>query len=723
MALASVFVLGTFSLGPVSPASAATIPPPITDPDIGHLDFDTPTNAAAYKTTVPSSVLKDAAKIRAASRGTNIVMTTAEVTHLQSQVAANMRQTRGAKLAAATNGPSVRDWTAAQRAQPATAATITRQAANVSVPATPMTKMGKLMAGANVASAITTGAYVGFQVGKGVSNSMGLDATGGLCSPTFEDGGWVAILTGTDCTEFFTMPPGFAANTDAVAGVTSGFCTSYTGWWAATGAPYANKPPTSADCGGGNAAWRQDTAWTVMGYGTIDAVTVNANRSITITTTQQPYETPNYGAIARPSINFVCYTPRVNAPGVWDRTNGGSPLNANRKGGTDTATYQPSTSCAKAGSIWVLFLEGHIAAGTNYYTPSPGGIAFVEGQPLRPLQFASADPERTLDCVIATTDGQQFKATSAKFTEGTGILAEPVCPAVPDGLVAESITVTESPAVPGGAPIPLLDTETTEGYQRLAEDFPECLSGMCYADLRQVQPDTGTGVTTQSCFDDLSADACLDWYKNPNKADQYVCEYGGQLVALTECGHYANVFDPAKQAAGQPYSDPDTGVSAPVGSAPSTSPMNDAVLDPSKPRNCWPTGWGILNPLDWVMKPVGCALQAAFVPRPLAVSAMTTGFQTSWQAATPVQLATQLAAVADLEAPTSGCHGIAINMAWVPFAELGTYYFLPACPGDFFAPWAPMFKALATVGIFIAGFFGLTRHVGGIFGYGGVGEK
>jgi hypothetical protein len=74
----------------------------------------------------------------------------------------------------------------------------------------------------------------------------------------------------------------------------------------------------------------------------------------------------------------------------------------------------------------------------------------------------------------------------------------------------------------------------------------------------------------------------------------------------------------------QPEPEPGTSTTAvtstTVSTSTSTQPEEGGLLGPAvdvDPENaeCFPTGWGLLNPVDWILKPVKCALRWAFVPK------------------------------------------------------------------------------------------------------------
>ncbi|MCU1356112.1 MAG: hypothetical protein JWM89_1530 [Acidimicrobiales bacterium] len=112
-----------------------------------------------------------------------------------------------------------------------------------------------------------------------------------------------------------------------------------------------------------------------------------------------------------------------------------------------------------------------------------------------------------------------------------------------------------------------------------------------------------------------------------------VCMMGGVQVDMMFCTNAQTVATqaqttgvivgepvtaPAIPHPGTPTGDPPTSTDTgdPVTEDPGDA-MNDPVADTpdtDSRGDCLPHGWGLLNPVDWVVKPVKCALRWAFVP-------------------------------------------------------------------------------------------------------------
>ncbi len=316
-----------------------------------------------------------------------------------------------------------------------------------------------------------------------------------------------------------------------------------------------------------------------------------------------------------------------------------------------------------------------------------------------------ADPDRVMRCTVLTATGSA-SADSAVFKEtGTGWPA-PDCPSVGSMAVTEILL---EQCIVGGACFEVSRQTTSQAYRDVTTAQPQCFDGSteCVLDLRVVQ---GTG--TLSCFD--RPELCLDWQTKaePERSQQFRCEYGGQVKALSECYVYAKIFDPVSVAKGEAYADPATGAS--TGTL--TAPMPGSGSAAGETAPCFPAGWGMLNPFEWVVKPVGCALRDAFVPDPMVVTAQMQSLQGKFSTRTVGKLIAA-AQVWEFIPPGDGCAGITVNVFFLgpPFQIMG------ACPGSMLETMAYWSRVFSSLGITVAGVLAISRHVAGIFGYRGLG--
>lgn len=102
---------------------------------------------------------------------------------------------------------------------------------------------------------------------------------------------------------------------------------------------------------------------------------------------------------------------------------------------------------------------------------------------------------------------------------------------------------------------------------------------------------------------------CRGWTLDPDKDTRYQCKDNGVVVSLSRCLIYQDAFSPTGKLVGAPGG------------------KEDAPADPEG-QQCWPEGWGRVNPLEWVYRPVLCVIKAGFIPtQPLATAQVTDAVQ------------------------------------------------------------------------------------------------
>lgn len=130
---------------------------------------------------------------------------------------------------------------------------------------------------------------------------------------------------------------------------------------------------------------------------------------------------------------------------------------------------------------------------------------------------------------------------------------------------------------------------------------------------------------------------CENWQEvnesDPNKGtdnSRLKCKLGPYTLPLSQCGSLAKAFLPG----GTTWAGIEPDGSPSPGGAPSTAPSGNPIAAPAptttapgtvpgaagapaaggspadqQSAQCWPSGWGMLNPLEWVLKPLRCAFE------------------------------------------------------------------------------------------------------------------
>lgn len=332
------------------------------------------------------------------------------------------------------------------------------------------------------------------------------------------------------------------------------------------------------------------------------------------------------------------------------------------------------------------------------------------------VETLTSDPERKFKCVVDVLSGASYTAFSEPFTEASSTWSPPVCPEIAPGDVPTRTTITEEG---GGQTHEVLQEETTPEFQDHETKYPECRNGTCMLDLLK---------GSVSCFKKL--DLCTDWFNDPDKATSYTCRYGSHLVALSECNVYAPTFKPDATTTGTIYGDPDGDpISNPTRTGTDKTTFGAPVLDPTKDRQCFPQGWAALNPVNWVFQPVKCAIEWAFVPRPLVVQSVRAGIDEDISTSTLGQAAAITSAFSSVFTSTaSGCAGPPFRIQFGPGPLFGaggvdeTYYPFSAC-SEPMNGYASVFKTLTLWFMFITAQLASIRYVANIFGYSGIGKS
>lgn len=267
-----------------------------------------------------------------------------------------------------------------------------------------------------------------------------------------------------------------------------------------------------------------------------------------------------------------------------------------------------SQSCPAGRTHWYGVWK--TGAASTYITAVPVWIANANTPDTKVAEtsMTQADPDRQMDCKVTNTDGTSQTSTGPVYKESSGAVSPPACPPTPAGKTPAKIEVNDR-QLGGGPTTEVTEQPVTPEYQEWAEDYPECAGGACKLDLKKKT------TPRVSCFD--LEQGCLGWFEDPAKTDNYVCTYGAHDVDLAECNVYSGLFQPQRVEIGSAYSDPTTGAWSGGQTSPKsgTKAMQSTVQNPELQRSCDFSGLGF-DPVGWVLKPIQCAFEWAFIPRP-----------------------------------------------------------------------------------------------------------
>lgn len=516
----------------------------------------------------------------------------------------------------------------------------------------PATKFGSLVKGAGAAGVAMTGYTVGAWLGNGTLDLLGMDATGTVCSNVGDDFiGSMVSAVSGADCAPFEAARDFIANSDA-AMTLSGAQRCYLG--------ECMQLIGSAVRSGGFTA----DARTYCFQGVINSGTMSASQ-LTIVFT-----------------NGTAASSRVNR------------ANSGYSSACQAGTFQAGIDQSSATVTRTLLEYGW--AGSS--------------EPKAAVVQKPDNPARTFRCVTVGTNNVEYAGTSQSFTEKDTVLPRPKCSSPPAGIGIKATRILESPGVPGQPEHELYSQPTTPEYQMLQEQFPGCDSGTCILDLRSI----GTGVA--SCL--ATPDACAGWFQDPQKADKWECTYNGTVVSLAECTVYAPAFEPEALVTGNPLGNPDNGQPM-ANPKPNTGKdvevFGSGIQDPEKPRQCMLTGWGVFNPIEWVTKPVGCAIDRAFVPRPSVINAINGRIIGGFNNSTLGSAATLLGALEVGVPGVNGCGGIPWEFK-VRTLEVDASL-MNTCPGEPLHEVSGVVRGILVALLWTGAVLLWVRYLAGIVGY------
>lgn len=532
----------------------------------------------------------------------------------------------------------------------------------MTVPLGKLGKVTKVLGAAGNVVAFLGAAEAGFQVGAGVSRFLGVNVDDVVCSPDAL-GGLVSTFVGTDCDAIKNFDASYSKNVDAVLGNT----------WANTCA--AGRCVQLL----GDSIRQYDIATCLTTTGTyVSGATLFLSWVDPAGTTHQvqvrdaPWASSS-GLL--PGCTTIFSGATNTAPGTFS-----SALNGWTSAYNSTKiklTYQP-----------------------------PSGDSTVS--PYTPVIPGNSDPDRVLTCTIKGDDGNTYSQDTPAFKESTGKVPTPQCPALPTGVApADKVTVKECNKTTTTCTTVATQDVDTE-YSKWWTAYPECRTGGCRLDLISL----GTGAYPVSCFD-LDT-GCADWFKDPNKADNYECHYGIHTVDLDECNAYAGLFVAGRIEACAPYSDPLTGQwSGGKNTEGCTDPgktVDGTVTDPSTREGCTAMTTGGFDVFGTAMAGARCVLEWAFVPRGAVVTAETAELAGKFVDKAPGQIATMISGWTFLPSMT-GCK-IDADRPWVDANGVTHHKNVPvvdACSGPM-AALAGVSRGIVDVGFAVMVFLVVKRQ-------------
>lgn len=547
----------------------------------------------------------------------------------------------------------------------------------------PASGPSKFVKGAAGTAAIVSGAGFGLQIGNAGADLglslFGLDKDGLICGPTSNGTvqKFASYLNGTDCS-LLDYTDEFVPNTDASGdGFTMSLChPSYGGCVEFTGT--ALKEANSS------------TFYSHFCFSGPSGVTLPTDQNIPTVYWQE-------------GLNNT-----YMAQNIYTRDQFQDPINSCSSNAYAQIGYAGSkaTATKQLGS-------GPLCVSVGSY---PRGEKACDGIPADkkavPVEV-TGDPARTLSCSIVGTDGKTYTAESEPFRETDKAMAQPKCPALPEGVAPASGTIEQNNKE-NGAKETLAPIDVNQEFLDWWKSDPECRTGACTQDLFKKNADG----TRTDCFENVTA--CADWFEDPSKEKNYQCVYNDRDVELANCYVYSGMFKPGRVASGNPYSDPLTGKwsGGQNSKAIDETAYATPIANPDTVRSCLKEA-GALNPIEWVMVPVQCALQWAFVPRPAVLATNTAALSETWDKTTPAKFATFMGGVS-VTPNVTGCGGIPLDLPFLYDMGVPRMAFGEACPGTWTGNIAATVRTVLIALVTWGGIVGISRNIAGVINYRGI---
>lgn len=568
----------------------------------------------------------------------------------------------------------------------------------------PMTKAAGVLAKAGTPLlAAEVGIFGGALIADGVGNVMGFDAEGTVCRGT--DSRTVQRLAGRDCSGFGEFAPNYVPDAEvhhtyeaSTAGSTARFV-GYAPWPRnADVACYSGRIGSRVAADGG----RMSVTWT------------DANGQQQTAAIWNPSTSPaNWGGRCTFDSGPLPATAPSNLHGTAIAPQNAGPINP------------------RSFSI-------------NVYDPTTGETSTAQARSLND----GVSPDRSYRFRYINNSGNSITSMDGpSFREEDGRIGQIAVPADTPGLdIPSEVEIIEITEGPDGQPeeVPIYREQTTQEYQDWALEFDHCRDGNCFLEVVQGQENGSVlGLEAGVNFDGNWSQNVTDW-SALSTPDGFMCIYGGSILPLSDCRGLVNEHSPAHQNIGAPNADPSTGVWSGYANAPTTQEMRDAArgaqlgkdlgaasaaqagaaaqagveamardTPSSQGCNLGQVGW---NPIAWVMVPVQCALEWAFVPRAAKVELSQETVAQSWDGTIVGNTMNQVGRVSeDLDVDGEDACSLDVTLFDGDFENDATV--VDVCPGAWAERLPQVSRLFTAVVATVVSFIFMRKQIAGMVGY------
>lgn len=394
----------------------------------------------------------------------------------------------------------------------------------------------------------------------------------------------------------------------------------------------------------------------------------------------------------------------------------GAPLQLN----TQLATGGNDAGCGSLGGrqVHACTMENFVGGAANcpgrpYYITGISIVQLGTGAVVATGTLNRADPTRQVNCTIRWEDGTTTTGNGPTYTESTGFPVHGTQAACNGAYVSK----------PGAGP-DLMPSEIKVGSKNndtgaQTEISTQEVPDFTESERKGLKPGDGTGLKLLKVVDGKRVSCmtwaadCAQWWTATNQGTQtdvYRCTFGGADVDIAECGIYRFTFDVETDTPTivEPGADAEPGLNLGWGTSTNGRNATDPGLGVSPGDLCFDEWDDAINPIDWVLHPVKCALVWAFAPRPAKLDDFGKRLDLNWKDSMPGQLALTFAGLgAAFDSLGAGnCNGITIDMpsGLNPDGSprIVSRQFMNAC-GGILAPFAAATFWITTASILILG--------------------
>jgi len=327
----------------------------------------------------------------------------------------------------------------------------------------------------------------------------------------------------------------------------------------------------------------------------------------------------------------------------------GTPFHAQAVPPADTMKWdlQP---CPNQGGVATMTVRPVPGIGTQYvsgtwiYRTYRGSLVF---------DWGSANPSVTSANVSVVCRNPQTGATYERETitfDPTEAVRVGKCN-VGDKIVG----VKGSASVDGGPQLPQFEYDWTRDQAKDDRDYPLCAAAACKYSV---------SIDGKTC---ISGDPeCANWTLiRRTTPDRVTCHYGPYSIDCDLVPWLERAYEDGPRTATRVNTDgdPDTADTEPKKPTipnPTVTPSSPVIVDTIPPERpciegdmakctprpeppeiaeetdeCWPHGWGAVNPANWVLQPMKCAIRWAVIPPPGTITGVKTAIADGWDDSTP----------------------------------------------------------------------------------------